>query len=51
MHNFYERKEYPTLNRLLQVLKEKMEGGFLCGSFDEDLKRLTIKDMYINRLR
>ena len=37
MHNFYERKEYPTLNRLLQVLKEKMEDGFLCGSFDEDL--------------
>ena len=23
VHSFYERKEYPTLDRLLQVLKEK----------------------------
>ena len=31
VHEFYEKKEYPTLDKLLQVLKEKMlfKGGWI----------------------
>ena len=35
VHKFYEQKVYPTLDSLLQVLKEKdlVEDEYLCGSF------------------